>query len=487
MAFGLSPKYVQQFPLEELTPEQFLVMALEAAKKIGWNIGFISEQGFTAYTSFSLSSYSEEIKVTIDNEVATIKSECTGNQLADWGKNKRNINDFDDAFIGLRYTITPEEHTQKWEALKENIISLEETNFQQATATKEKITDIFSIFKPVQGYFITPVLINLNILLFTIMAISGVSILSPDSESLIRWGANFRPVTLEGQWWRLITCCFLHIGILHLLMNMYALVYIGLLLEPHLGKGRFAAAYLLTGIAASLTSLCWHDLTISAGASGAIFGMYGVFLAMLTTNLIEKSARKALLASIGIFVVYNLANGIKGNIDNAAHIGGLISGLIIGYIFYPGLKNPAAVKLKYAPIGLMTILVLSVSFVVLKKIPNDLGKYDSEIKKFVSMEQTALQVFRLPQNAPKEKILSGLKENGIYYWEKCIKLISDIDRLNLPEAIHSRNKKLITYCELRIKSYDLIYKTVSEDTQQYTEEVQEYNRKIENIINGLKE
>jgi rhomboid protease GluP len=137
------------------------------------------------------------------------------------------------------------------------------------------------------------------------MAITGVNIISPDSESLVQWGANFRPLTLEGQAWRLLTNCFLHIGILHLLLNMYALLYIGVLLEPHLGRLRFAAFYILTCIIASTVSVSWHDLTVSAGASGAIFGMYGVFLALLSTNLIEKSARKALLASIGIFVVFN--------------------------------------------------------------------------------------------------------------------------------------------------------------------------------------
>ena len=123
-------------------------------------------------------------------------------------------------------------------------------------------------------------------------------------------------------------------------MNMYALVYIGLLLEPYLGKTRLAVAYVLSGAAGGATSVFWHEVVVSAGASGAIFGLYGVFLAMLTTNLMEKSARKSLLISIGVFVFYNLANGMKAGIDNAAHIGGLISGLLIGYAYYPELKTP---------------------------------------------------------------------------------------------------------------------------------------------------
>ncbi len=171
------------------------------------------------------------------------------------------------------------------------------------------------------------------------MVMSGVDIMFPDSASLIKWGANFTFLTLKGEWWRLISSCFLHIGIAHLFFNMYALMYIGLLLEPHLGKTRFITAYLITGIAASMTSLWWHDRALSAGASGAIFGMYGVFLAMLTTNIIKNSSRKALLTSIAFFVGYNLIGGMEYGIDNAAHIGGLISGIIIGYAYVTGLKN----------------------------------------------------------------------------------------------------------------------------------------------------
>lgn len=164
-----------------------------------------------------------------------------------------------------------------------------------------------------------------------------------------------------------------------------------------MGRTRFISAYLLTGITASLASLWLHDLTISAGASGAIFGMYGVFLAMLTTNLIEKAARKALLTSIAVFVGYNLIYGLKGGIDNAAHIGGLLGGLVIGYALIPSLKKPNDNKLKFGTIGLLTTLILASSFVVYRKLPNDIATYDVKIKEFVTMEAMALEVYSLPR------------------------------------------------------------------------------------------
>src|SRR5580698_9586542 len=108
----------------------------------------------------------------------------------------------------------------------------------------------------------------------------------------------------------------------------------------------------------------------SAGASGAIFGMYGVFLALLTTNLIDKVRRTALLASIGIFVGYNLLYGTKSGVDNAAHVGGLISGILIGYIFFPGLKKPDSPRLLYPALLLAALLVITTTIIAFDEIPN---------------------------------------------------------------------------------------------------------------------
>lgn len=92
MAFGLSPKYIQELSFDNLTSEQLLVLTIEAAKKLDWNVGYTSENGFIAFTKFSMSSWSEEVKVKIEGNNANLKSECTGSQMVDWGKNKENIN-----------------------------------------------------------------------------------------------------------------------------------------------------------------------------------------------------------------------------------------------------------------------------------------------------------------------------------------------------------------------------------------------------------
>jgi len=486
MAFGLSPKYNEDYPLGNLSKEQFLAVAIEAAKNLEWNLGFMSETGFLAYTKFSMSSWSEEVKVKIEDGNANIKSECNCNQMVDWGKNKENIHELICTINELREKISAEELDKKYEELKPNMASKDEDAISKPpTTTKEKLGGILSIFKPVDGYFITPIIINLNIGIFILMVFSGVSFILPDTESLLKWGANFQPLTLNGEWWRLITNCFLHIGIIHLLFNMYALLYIGLLLEPILGKGRFVTAYLLTGLTASVASIYWHDITVSAGASGAIFGMYGVFLALLTTKLIEKSARQALLASIVVFVGYNLLNGMKGGIDNAAHIGGLAGGLIMGYTMIPSLKKPQDSNIRYATIGILCAAVLAVCFFTCKNIPNDLGKYDTKIKQFTPLEAAALEVFALPKDAPKSQLLYGLKEKGIDNWYKALALVNELEALNLPEIIRDRDKMLKSYCELRIKSYRLLYKAVDENTDKYKDSLAIYDNQIEKIMTDM--
>lgn len=317
------------------------------------------------------------------------------------------------------------------------------------------------------------------------MVLSGVDPFAPNVEDLLTWGANFRPQTLNGEWWRLITSCFLHIGVFHLLMNLYALVYIGVLLEPHLGKTRFLSAYILAGFAGSAASVYWNELIVSAGASGAIFGLYGLFLALLTTNLIEKNARKAIVTSIAVFVGYNLLSGMQGDIDNAAHIGGLISGLVIGYSFYLSLTHPHLVKLKYGTVLLLSIFTVSSSLALMSNTADDIANYEREMQRFIQLESMALGVYNLPESASKEDQLFELKNVGIYNWNESLLLLDRVDELDIPEVLQERAKKMRRYCELRIKSFTAIYKSIEEDTGSYDEEIEEYTKEIDQIVKEL--
>lgn len=197
---------------------------------------------------------------------------------------------------------------------------------------------IIGVLTPQRGHLATPILLDLNILLFIVMALMGADFSSFELPGLLSWGANYRPLVLEGEYWRLLTSVFLHGGLQHLIVNMLALLFIGLFLEPVLGAWRFILSYLLTGLAGSLVSIWWHPDTVSVGASGAILGMYGVAIALLVTDLLPVKLKRTSLLCFVAYVSYGLLGGLAANIDNAAHLGGLLSGICIGLLLYPGLN-----------------------------------------------------------------------------------------------------------------------------------------------------
>ncbi len=203
----------------------------------------------------------------------------------------------------------------------------------------ESLKETFIFFIPKEGFYITPILININILVFIIMVFSGFGFFSFKGKDLLEWGANFRPLVTNGQGWRLLTSVFLHGGIIHLFNNMIGLWFIGILLEKYLGTKKYLLSYLATGIIASLASIWWNEATVSVGASGAIFGLSGLFLALIIFKAFENDINKIFLNLILGYIGINLIMGLLiPGIDNAAHIGGLVSGFIIGFLLSDSIR-----------------------------------------------------------------------------------------------------------------------------------------------------
>lgn len=179
---------------------------------------------------------------------------------------------------------------------------------------------------------VTQALLALNVLVFVIMAMQGIG-LDPPTQALIDRGANYAPYTLGGQPWRLVTALFLHSGFLHIFFNMWCLWDLGALCESLYGHATFALVYLISGVGSSLASVWWHPVIPSVGASGAVFGIVGALIASyyLGEFTMPRFAIRGHLRSLLIFVVYSALFGrISGRIDNAAHIGGLMTGLVFG-------------------------------------------------------------------------------------------------------------------------------------------------------------
>ncbi len=192
---------------------------------------------------------------------------------------------------------------------------------------------------------VTTVLIALNVLVFAAMVIRGVSPLAPTAAQLLPWGANWGPLSLARQPWRILASNYIHVGVLHIALNMWCLWNLGWLAELIFDGWTYALIYTVCGIAGGLASLGWHPLSVGAGASGAIFGIAGALIAALYLGHlpIPKQALRGTLKSLLMFAFYNLAFGaVAGMIDNSAHIGGLVAGLALGAALSKHLRTPPA-------------------------------------------------------------------------------------------------------------------------------------------------
>jgi rhomboid protease GluP len=161
---------------------------------------------------------------------------------------------------------------------------------------------------------------------------------STSTRALVTMGAQVNGLVDAGQYWRLVTAMFLHIGIAHLAFNAYALYSLGLDLERYYGPLRFALIYFLSGLAGGVLYFIVGPLqTVSAGASGAIFGIIGAELAFILSNRrLFGSFGRQRLANVGVLLLINLFLGFSiPGINNVAHIGGFLGGFALGFALTP--------------------------------------------------------------------------------------------------------------------------------------------------------
>lgn len=334
------PQHESSIALAGMATDTALALAYQTFQELNWQVQYAGDVALAAITDTGWKK-GQQIICRVEDDTLHIKSEMIHNELADaLGKNKKNTGKFTERFNALaasgQLTNTEAIHTEL-AALRES------TLLKVAEEEKEAIEIDQAMNLSGSNLYVTYGIIALNLLVFVLMCLDGAGIFDANGLVHLKWGSNYGPLTLSGDWWRLVTNIFIHFGIIHVAMNMYSLYTVGVYLEPMLGKWRYAAAYLCTGILASIVSLWWHKNPVnSAGASGAVFGMFGVFFALLTSNLIPNKIRKALLQNIGIFIGYNLLYGLKGGIDNAAHIGGLLSGFVFGYAYVSGIRKDKA-------------------------------------------------------------------------------------------------------------------------------------------------
>ncbi len=334
-----------------------------------------------------------------------------------------------------------------------------------------------------QNGWATLIIIGINVAVFALMAINGVNIMQPQTQDLLAWGANFKPLTLDGEWWRLLTSCFLHIGILHLAINMYSLFNVGVLLENMLGRTQYIMAYLVCGLAGSAASLWWHEATVSAGASGAVFGMFGLFYAWVTTShLLSSAEKKAQLASAATFIGLNLFMGLSGNIDNAAHLGGLVAGIIIGLLVskWHGVG-------KWRPLLVGCIISSILAAVLVANSKSDVKAFQDKIKELSTIEESVNQQLAAAQLIEdKPSSAQAYKEMGAE-WAKATAIAHEIYGYDLPGNMHAFTVHLVDYCEKRGQLFTLLEQAATDDSVEKQTAIDSLNTALNNITKQIED
>jgi membrane associated rhomboid family serine protease len=453
-----------------------------AAVDLAWDVTGAFENKIVAQAHGTFTGWKNKIQLNVSPGLVNIETHTTGFLGRDlFGRNKKILNDFQRAFE--KSGRADEKELSVWTGMLNGITAETNSSMAEQKVEAEELEDTMRLGSG-NRYF-TYGIIAVNVLLFLLMVVSGVSIFQPTVEDLLRWGGNFPPYTLGGEWWRLLTNIFVHIGIIHLLFNMYALLYVGIFLEPMMGKARYVTAYLSTGIFASLASAWWHnDHTVSAGASGAIFGLYGVFIALLTTSLIPKSVRKGLFQSMGIFVAYNLIYGMRSGVDNAAHVGGLVSGMMIGYVLYFTLRKERTLNANMA-IGIISLATLVCAMLYVKGNEDDSKKFDEAMNRFAEYEKDALQPLRNTQNMSAADFKEMLQTKSMENWENCKRTVDQMESYRLPDRLVRYKEGLKQYIELRMEQTKLFIEAQDAPDGTYEDTLSISQQKIEAVMKKL--
>lgn len=203
----------------------------------------------------------------------------------------------------------------------------------------------FFLKNTLRGSSLIQILIYANLILFSLMVLHGTvlglgmrAIMNPPADLMVRWGGQYWPWVLQnGEWWRCITYAFTHGGLIHLGFNMVVLYQVGPLLEAEIGWSRLFSVYTLTALVATLAGLFWHPMTVVVGASGAIFGLIGFSISYYhrVGGALGLQRRNFMLQWALLALVFGFVVGA----DNAAHLGGAISGAVCGWLLPLGVRG----------------------------------------------------------------------------------------------------------------------------------------------------
>jgi rhomboid protease GluP len=256
-----------------------------------------------------------------------------------------------------------------------------------------------------RDFWVTYALIAANVAMFAFELASGVDAIHPTAQSVLPLGGNFGPRTLDGEWWRLGTAMFLHFGVLHIGLNMLCL-WQGRIVEKMFGHGAFATLYVVAGLVGGIASLLRGSNGVSAGASGAVFGVYGAFAGFLVVrrSTIDPAVWSKTARSIGVFVLMNLAFGLSvPGIDMSAHIGGIVAGFAGAVVLSIGAHPAEQHKARVLGVLAVGIAVVVAALLLLPK-PVDV---DALFARLNAADRASVAAYEEARQRKQAKAISG--------------------------------------------------------------------------------
>lgn len=347
---------------------------------------------------------------------------------------------------------------------------------------------------------VVPVLVAINLLVFVAMCVAGVGVFQPDGQAVLAWGSNYGPLTTSGQWWRLLSSTFVHFGLLHIAFNMWALYASGRMVERLFGSTRFVLLYLFAGVAASMVSVLWNPAVNSAGASGAIFGVFGGLLAFVMNprNQVPQSVMVEHRNSTMLFAGYTLFYGAAhSGIDNAAHIGGLLAGLAMGFVLARPLTaearrdaSPSGVVLA---LGAGAIALIALSWPLAHPKPQTLRERQFSVarERLVADEKMAVAATRQwaghasAARASAPLLLAELTTDVLPKWHAMVDELASAP-LESGDRDFQLRALLLRYSEARLQQFELTRQAILTSSTSLQTRVEQQAKEAEQVLAELK-
>jgi rhomboid protease GluP len=290
-------------------------------------------------------------------------------------------------------------------------------------------------------------------------------------DYLLAWGANYAPLTMNGQWWRLITCVFVHGGVLHLVFNLWMLWQLGRLVEPLVGRAGFVILYLACGLGSSMAGIWWSPFAVIAGASGAVFGLVGSIVACLILHRknLQPPTWRRLRNSGLLFLGYNLVVGLLiEEIDMAGHVSGFVTGIACGLVLMrrPSLASSARNGRRQAQVVAAGAALLCCAFQVVPPAPPD---FHREMNRFTVEERECIRRYseaaqRMSDGALSRSAFVDVVETEVLpRWETAGERILSLSQH--PAAKGRLQPELAEYVRARQESWRLLVTAIRSNNQ----------------------